>query len=107
MQVLRAVHLAQHHVSDFGQTLNAYGVESGPYVVLPLFGPSTARDGVGFAVDSILLDPLGYLLPFEYNLGISVGQAVVAREAFDEASVGDGPYRLVQIRGTGAEIRSD
>lgn len=36
---------------DFGQTLAVWGVQSGPYLVLPLFGPSTIRDGVGFAVD--------------------------------------------------------
>ena len=73
----------EHHPSDFGQTLHAYGVGSGPYVVLPLLGPSTARDGVGFAVDGFL-DPLGYILPSEVNLGLAAGQAIVTREAFDE-----------------------
>lgn len=38
---------------DFGQTLAVWGVKSGPYLVLPLFGPSTIRDGVGFAADFI------------------------------------------------------
>jgi phospholipid-binding lipoprotein MlaA len=33
---------------DFGQTLGYWGVGSGPYVVLPVFGPSTLRDGVSF-----------------------------------------------------------
>ncbi|GAB3374243.1 VacJ family lipoprotein [Spongiibacter taiwanensis] len=37
---------------DFGQTLAVWGVGSGPYLVLPLFGPSTLRDGTGLAVDS-------------------------------------------------------
>ena len=37
---------------DFGQTLGYWGVESGPYVVLPFFGPSTVRDTVGKAVDA-------------------------------------------------------
>lgn len=36
---------------DFGQTLGVWGVSSGPYVVLPLFGPSSVRDSVGFLVD--------------------------------------------------------
>jgi phospholipid-binding lipoprotein MlaA len=36
---------------DFGQTLGVWGVPSGPYVVLPFFGPSSARDAVGFFVD--------------------------------------------------------
>ncbi len=37
---------------DFGQTLGYWGVPPGPYVVIPLFGPSTVRDGFGFAVDN-------------------------------------------------------
>ena len=37
--------------SDFGQTLGKWGVGSGPYVVLPFFGPSTIRDTAGLPVD--------------------------------------------------------
>ena len=37
---------------DFGQTLAFWGVSSGPYVVLPFFGPSTVRDSFGLWVDS-------------------------------------------------------
>ncbi len=37
---------------DFGQTMGRWGVPSGPYVVLPLLGPSSARDTVGVLVDS-------------------------------------------------------
>lgn len=36
---------------DFGQTLGWWGVGSGPYVVIPLFGPSSVRDGFGLLVD--------------------------------------------------------
>ncbi len=36
---------------DFGQTLGVWGVPSGPYVVLPFFGPSSVRDTAGFVVD--------------------------------------------------------
>ena len=36
----------ERHPEDFGQTLGYWGMPSGPYVVLPLFGPSTVRDGV-------------------------------------------------------------
>lgn len=36
-----------HHDEDLGQTLAVWGVSSGPYVVLPLFGPSTVRDAGG------------------------------------------------------------
>lgn len=43
----------QRNDEDFGQTLGAWGVESGPYVVLPFFGPSTVRDTGGFAAESL------------------------------------------------------
>jgi phospholipid-binding lipoprotein MlaA len=36
---------------DFGQTLGVWGMGSGPYIVLPFFGPSSGRDGVGVVVD--------------------------------------------------------
>ena len=39
------------HNEDFGQTLGAWGVESGPYIVIPLIGPSTFRDGFGLLFD--------------------------------------------------------
>ena len=42
-----ATHLnLERHPEDFGQTLGYWGMPSGPYVVLPVFGPSTVRDGV-------------------------------------------------------------
>ena len=39
------------HDEDFGQTLGYWGVGNGPYLVLPIVGPSNVRDGVGFGVD--------------------------------------------------------
>lgn len=42
----------QRNKQDFGQTLGHWGVESGPYVVLPFFGPSSVRDTVGSLVDA-------------------------------------------------------
>lgn len=41
----------QRHNADFGQTLGYWGVPSGPYVVLPVFGPSNVRDTAGLVVD--------------------------------------------------------
>ncbi len=37
---------------DFGQTLGRWGVPSGPYLVLPIFGPSSVRDAAGFTIES-------------------------------------------------------
>lgn len=50
------------HASDFGVTLGRYGVPSGPYLVLPLFGPSTVRDAGGLIVD-YYGNPLTYVDP--------------------------------------------
>ena len=41
----------ERHTEDFGQTLGRWGVGAGPYVVLPLFGPSTLRDTAALPVD--------------------------------------------------------
>ncbi|WP_371871850.1 MlaA family lipoprotein [Pontibacterium sinense] len=43
----------EEHNEDFGQTLGYWGMSSGPYLVLPLFGPSNVRDTGGLIVDSI------------------------------------------------------
>jgi phospholipid-binding lipoprotein MlaA len=42
----------QRRYEDFGQTLGYWGAGSGPYLVLPVFGPSSARDAGGLAVDT-------------------------------------------------------
>jgi len=46
---------------DFGQTLGHYNVANGPYLVLPFFGPSSVRDGVGLLVDGAYLDAVSYI----------------------------------------------
>ncbi|RAS28776.1 VacJ family lipoprotein [Paraburkholderia bryophila] len=53
--------LPKHH-QDFGLTLGHWGVPSGPYLVLPLFGPSTVRDSMGLVVD-VKFNPLNYMEP--------------------------------------------
>ena len=52
------------HDEDFGQTLGTWGVASGPYLVLPFFGPSSGRDAVGLLVDRTA-HPLGLVNPDE------------------------------------------
>jgi phospholipid-binding lipoprotein MlaA len=49
--VASAVGMEKHN-EDFGQTLGYWGVGSGPYIVLPILGPSTLRDSVGLYADS-------------------------------------------------------
>jgi phospholipid-binding lipoprotein MlaA len=47
----------ESHQGDFGQTLGRYGMDSGRYLVLPLMGPTTLRDGAGRLVD-MMSDPV-------------------------------------------------
>ncbi len=49
------------HDEDFGQTLGAWGMDSGPYIVWPIFGPSSLRDSPSLVVDRILLNPFTYV----------------------------------------------
>lgn len=44
----------EKHREDFGQTLGVWGVGNGPFLVLPLFGPSTIRDTAGLGVETVL-----------------------------------------------------
>lgn len=64
-----------YHEEDFGQTLGTYGAGEGFYLVLPVLGPSSLRDGSGRLVD-MFLDPLTYLAPQEFNLGRSAAEGV-------------------------------
>ncbi|KVL85937.1 VacJ family lipoprotein [Burkholderia stagnalis] len=57
--------LPKHH-QDFGLTMARWGMPSGPYLVLPVFGPSTFRDGVGRAVD-VRFNLLNYIEPAARN----------------------------------------
>ncbi|MFK7839420.1 MAG: VacJ family lipoprotein [Bdellovibrionales bacterium] len=50
-----------HESEDFGQTLAVWGLDHGPYLVVPILGPSTARDSVGYIVDSFA-DPIRWYL---------------------------------------------
>ena len=54
-------HKLEHHTADFGQTLGRWGAKPGPYVMLPLLGPSGLRDGIGRAVD-LVGDPVSWVL---------------------------------------------
>jgi len=50
----------EYHDEDFGQTLAVHGVGEGPYLMLPLLGPSNPRDAIGRVVD-MAFDPLTYI----------------------------------------------
>ena len=60
---------------DFGQTLGRYGVGQGFYLVIPVLGSSSLRDGVGRVADSYL-DPLAYFLEFPERVGAKAYETV-------------------------------
>lgn len=74
------VGMPERHWEDFGQTLAVWGVGSGPYLVLPILGPSNPRDAVGRGVD-FLFDPYALLAPTEATLGRSAASGLEFREA--------------------------
>ncbi|MEM5293971.1 VacJ family lipoprotein [Burkholderia sp. JPY481] len=105
--------LPKHH-QDFGLTLGHWGIPSGPYLVLPLFGPSTVRDSMGLVVD-VKFNPLNYVEPATRN-PLYVLQFVSTRSdllgatslleqaALDKYSFVRDAYvqqRLARLRGTG------
>jgi len=54
----------EKHNEDFGQTFGRWGAGTGPYLVLPIFGSSNLRDGVGLAAD-MYADPLSEVRPID------------------------------------------
>ncbi len=66
--------IKEHH-DDFGLTLRYYNLKTGPYVMLPFFGPSTITDTVGLAVDGAM-NPLSYFVPLWMAVAVGAGQRV-------------------------------
>jgi phospholipid-binding lipoprotein MlaA len=68
----------QYHDEDFGQTLAVAGMRSGPYLMIPLLGPSNPRDLLGYVVD-FAFDPLTFLAPSNARLGRTAVDTVDSR----------------------------
>jgi phospholipid-binding lipoprotein MlaA len=56
---------------DFGQTLGVWGFNPGPYLVLPVFGPSSVRDGLALPVNQVA-SPGNYISPTGAAVGVTV-----------------------------------
>ncbi len=69
--------LPEPKAGDFGATLYTYGIGEGPYLVLPLLGPSNPRDTVGMAADGVA-DPWGYVFYTTYpeQFGVVFGKGI-------------------------------
>jgi len=68
----------EKHNEDFGQTFGRWGAGTGPYLVLPIFGSSNLRDGIGLAAD-IYTDPLGEVRPIDVRNSAIAARAVQVR----------------------------
>lgn len=88
------------HEEDFGQTLAVWGVKSGPYVILPVFGSSTLRDTLARPVD-LVVDPLGQINSVSARNMARIVRLVDYRAALlDTTSILDGaaldPYEFTR-----------
>ena len=75
----------EKHQEDFGQTLAKWGVREGPFIMLPLFGPSTVRDTGGWVVDWFL-DPITYVNPSRAHNQLLFGRIISRRTELLDAS---------------------
>jgi phospholipid-binding lipoprotein MlaA len=72
--------MPERHFEDFGQTLAVYGVGSGPYLLLPLLGPSNPRDAAGRVV-GFFTDPFGLFTPTDISIARAGADVLSFREA--------------------------
>jgi phospholipid-binding lipoprotein MlaA len=70
------------HTHNLEEALCVYRVPSGPYIVLPLYGPATVRDAVGrLATIAAYFEAMGYAVYIPYRVGDAVAQSTVSRES--------------------------
>ena len=75
----------EKHNEDFGQTFGWWGAGPGPYLVLPLLGSSSVRDGIGTGLD-MYFDPVGEVRPVEARNSLVVTRLVGVRADLLDAS---------------------
>ena len=87
---------------DFGQTLAHYGVGHGPYIVLPILGPSNLRDTVGFVGDSLAfrnLGPPAWVDDDDVTLAFTMVSSIDRRKRIHFRYYGSGsPFEYEQTR---------
>ncbi|CAH9019583.1 VacJ family lipoprotein [Candidatus Nitrosacidococcus sp. I8] len=81
------------HNEDFGQTLAVWGVKPGPYLIMPMSGPSTVRDAIGYGMYGAAW-PITYFPSLGIRLGLSAVRTIdmranllAAKDILDESSL--------------------
>lgn len=87
----------QGNNEDFGQTLGKWGVRSGPYMVLPLLGPSTLRDAPAMIPDTYV-GVYPYISSYQVRYGIASVQMISIRESLldTEKLMGGDKYSFIR-----------
>lgn len=70
--------IPHQHSKDFGQTMGVYGVGQGPYIFIPVLGPSDARDTLGLVAD-FFSDPFYYILNNNAYMALDGTRGLVKR----------------------------
>lgn len=74
--------------SDLGHAFGAWGIGHGTYLILPVLGPASVRDGVGMGISGYALDPVHYLQEWEYRAGATalatINQSPEQMKAYDQ-----------------------
>lgn len=93
------------HPSDFGMTLAVWGMGDGVFLFLPVLGPTSPRDAIGFGVDSFVLDPWGWVgkgntvrdLRYARAAISAIDARVAVLDDFDKAKAGAlDPYATIR-----------
>jgi len=80
------------HDSDFGQTFGRYGVKPGPYLYIPVLGPSNFREGVGRVLDAVT-DPVGIV---GGRVNTTFGATRLAATVLDGRAGADPAFRALE-----------
>ena len=78
--------------ADFGQTLGRYGAQPGPYIYIPIVGPSNVRDGLGMIVD-IITDPVSLVTG---GVSTTLGATRFAATTVDSRRRADGAFKALK-----------
>lgn len=65
---------------DFGQTMGHWGIPSGPYVVLPLLGPSNVRDGISIIPDGLIYPAYWWIADSDVGIAAGVTAGIIMNE---------------------------